>query len=114
MSPSRPSRRHANVIRGRARFGYDEDQLARLIGVTREVMHKWAKYDKDFALALDEARRASRTFWLRIGEEVRERDAYEAAKFRKAPDDQLLAAAKAERNRKAPNSVAEGRPSSTE
>jgi DNA-binding XRE family transcriptional regulator len=73
---SRPSRRHANIIKSRARFGYDDDQLARLLGITRETMRDWAKIDRDFAQALDAALMISRDYWQKVDEDVR-------AKFRR-------------------------------
>jgi DNA-binding XRE family transcriptional regulator len=70
----RPSRRHCNVIMSRALHGYNEDQLARFIGVNRETMRGWAKLDKDFAEALDIARRLSSEFWEKMDDEVQRRN----------------------------------------
>jgi DNA-binding XRE family transcriptional regulator len=80
MSAERPSRRHANIILSRARHGYDEDQLARFIGITRETMRKWAKLDKYFAEALDIALTISRDFWQREDDEVSRRELRDYAK----------------------------------
>jgi DNA-binding XRE family transcriptional regulator len=87
---TRPSERDANVIKSRARFGYNEEQLARHIGVTRETMRGWAKTNRYFAMALDEALQISRNYWLDVGEQCRRREMNEFPK-------RFWAEAKAER-----------------
>jgi hypothetical protein len=75
---TRPSRRHCNIIRNRARLGHSEDQLARALGITRETMRGWAKRDAEFARALEEARLISNDYWDRKDAEARERDERDA------------------------------------
>jgi hypothetical protein len=58
----------------RSRHGYNEDQLARFLGVTREVMRGWAKLDSDFAAALSLALMTARDFWQDMDDEVRRRE----------------------------------------
>ena len=71
---TRPTQRHANILLARARYGYNEDQLARFLGVTRETMRGWAKTSKHFADALDIALHISRDFWMDMDEKVRRRE----------------------------------------
>jgi hypothetical protein len=67
---NRPTLKDANRIKFFAQQnGYNEDQLARYIGVSREVMRSWAKTNKKFAEALDDALRMSREFWDSVDEE---------------------------------------------
>jgi hypothetical protein len=70
----RPSARDGNVIKSRARMGHNEDQLARGLGITRETMRGWAKTDRNFAMALDEALQISRDYWFKVGEDCRRRE----------------------------------------
>lgn len=99
MSAKRPSKRHCNIVRNRGSQGYDEDQLARFLGITRETMRGWAKLDADFARAREEALLASDLYWEREDAKVRERDerdqelAANARKFGHLPHRQQQATA---------------------
>jgi hypothetical protein len=79
----RPSRRHANIIRNRGRSGHDEHQLARGFGVTRETLRKWAKSDKAFALALQEALDLSRRYWDDSDQRVKVDEEFETLRARR-------------------------------
>jgi hypothetical protein len=61
-------------------MGHNEDQLARGLGVTRETMRGWAKTDRNFAQALDDALQISRNYWLDVGEQCRRREMNEFPK----------------------------------
>jgi hypothetical protein len=52
-------------------MGHDEDQLARGIGVTRETMRGFAKFDPYFAQCLREGLDNARRYWEKSDESAK-------------------------------------------